>query len=332
MPRKSKKVIGYKGFNKGLTCRGFGYQVGKSYKHNGEIELCQRGFHFCENPLDILNYYDLVDSDGMLTEFARVEATGKVKSRDDKSVTDKLTIKARITIPTFVKASFDFMWAKNNENMDGLITDEGHYSRLATSGDYSQLATSGHYSRLATSGDYSQLATSGHSSRLATSGHSSRLATSGDYSQLATSGHSSRLATSGDYSRLATSGHYSRLATSGDYSRLATSGDYSRLATSGHSSRLATSGHYSQLATSGDYSRLATSGDYSRLAIKGKHSAGAALGRYSTIQGVKGTWITLAEYDSDRQVVCVKSAQIDGKVLKANTPYSLVDGEFEAQV
>ena len=38
-------VKGFKGFNEDLTCRGFRYEIGKTYKHNGEVELCSSGFH-----------------------------------------------------------------------------------------------------------------------------------------------------------------------------------------------------------------------------------------------------------------------------------------------
>ena len=282
MRKKKEPVIGYKAFNKGMVCRDFKYEVGKTYTEEKSLKICNTGFHFCKNPLDIFGYYDLIDNNGNLTEFALVEAIGDVVTEGDKSATNKITIKTKLDIPAFVKASFDFMWEQNNKE----DKDDSDSSRLATSG---------------------------HSSRLATSGHSS---------QLATSGHSSQLATSGDYSRLATSGDYSQLATSGLSSRLATSGD---------SSQLATSGDYSQLATSGNYSRLATSGHYSQLEIKGKNSVGAAVGRDSMIKAVKGTWITLAEYNDNWEVICVKSAQVDGKNLKANKWYKLVKGEFEEQ-
>ena len=246
MTKKIEKVTGYKAFNKGMKCRDFQYKVGETYTTDKPIELCETGFHFCQNPLDVLGYYDLVDGDANLTEFARVESTGEVRTGNDKSVTNKITIKSKLTLPAFIKASVEFAWEKCSEN-DAKDIDTGDYNQLATSG------------------------------------HSSQLATSGDSSQLATSGHSSQLATSGRYNRLATSGHSSQLA---------------------------------------------TSGDYSRLAIKGKHSVGAAIGRNSSIKGVKGTWITLAEYNDKYEVSNVMSAQIDGKILKANVYYQLKDGKF----
>ena len=48
---------GYKGFKNDLTCNGFHYKVGETHEMDGEIKLCNRGFHFCENPHDIFSYY-----------------------------------------------------------------------------------------------------------------------------------------------------------------------------------------------------------------------------------------------------------------------------------
>jgi hypothetical protein len=231
----------YKGFNKGLTCRGFQFEEGKEYTHEGDIKLCEQGFHFCENPLDILDFYDLTTS-----EFAIIEATGEVKSDEKKSVTDKIKISAKIDLSVFIKASVNFLFEKtSHKSLIEKIT--GHYSQLASSGDSSQLASSGHSSKLASSGDSSKLASSGDSSKLASSGH---------YSQLASSGH------------------------------------------------------------------------YSQLEINGADSVGVNIGIEGTIKGTKGNWITLAEYDNNYKPICVKSVQIDGIKIKADTFYILKNGKF----
>jgi hypothetical protein len=293
---------GFKAFNKGLKCQNLQYEENTDYEIKEEPILCERGFHYCENPLDTLNYYDLCDS-----EFAEIEDSGKTKSDSTKSVTNKIKIKAKLDLSGFIKASFDFLW----KNCD--------YSKLAASGDSSQLAASG---------DYSKLAASGYSSQLAASGDYSKLAASGDSSKLAASGDSSQLAASGDYSKLAASGYSSQLAASGDSSKLAASGNSSKLAASGDSSKLAASGDSSKLAASGDYSKLAASGDSSKLAASGKNCICAAIGPNSIVKGIIGTWITLAEYNDEGKVICVKSARIDGKKLNADTYYRIENKKF----
>ena len=78
---------GYKAFNKGLTCKRFQYEVGNTYKHDGEIGLCKSGFHFCQTASDCAKYYDHTSS-----EFAEIEAIGKVIEGVDKCVTDEIKI------------------------------------------------------------------------------------------------------------------------------------------------------------------------------------------------------------------------------------------------
>jgi hypothetical protein len=292
-----KTIRGYKAYNKGMKCMGFQYEEGKTYKTEN-AKCCETGFHLCENPLDVLNYYDLCDS-----EFSTAEATGKIDSSNDDSkiATTKIKIGCKLSFKTFVKCSVDFML--------NLCKQTGG-SQLAASGCRSQLTASGCRSQLAASGDRSQLAASGY------------------HSQLAASGDNSKLAASGDDSQLAASGYHSQLAASGDRSQLAASGDRSQLAASGDNSKLTASGCRSQLAASGYHSQLAASGDNSKIEIAGKNSVGANIGICGKIKGVLGSWITLAEYDEENKPVCVKSAKIDGKKLKPNVWYKLRSGKF----
>ena len=81
-------IKGYKVFNSDWTCRGFQYKVGETFAHNGNIEMCGKGFHFCQNASDCFNYYQF-NSDNKVAE---IEAIGLVETDGNKSVTDKITI------------------------------------------------------------------------------------------------------------------------------------------------------------------------------------------------------------------------------------------------
>ena len=101
----------------------------------------------------------------------------------------------------------------------------------------------------------------------------------------------------------------------------------------GDSAQIGSSGNYAKIGSSGYSAKIGSSGDYAKIDISGNDSVGAAVGVGSVIKGAVGNWITLAEwvYDSDKQrhiPVCVKSAQIDGKIIKADIWYKLSGGEF----
>ena len=85
---------GYKGFDKDLKCRGFQYEIGKEYVHDGEIKLCKEGFHFCKKIIEVNNFYSVEAGDVRICE---VEATGQVIEGEDKCVTNKIKIIREIT-------------------------------------------------------------------------------------------------------------------------------------------------------------------------------------------------------------------------------------------
>lgn len=70
-------ITSYKGFDKDMKCRGFQYEVGKEYETDGEIKCCNRGFHACKSPLEVWNYYDMLNS-----RFAEVEQSGKIDEEE----------------------------------------------------------------------------------------------------------------------------------------------------------------------------------------------------------------------------------------------------------
>lgn len=81
-------IIGYKVFNPDWTCRGFQYEVGKTYIHDGVIKMCGSGFHFCKKICDCFIYYTFDSTN----KVAVVEAIGDVITDGTKSVTNEIKI------------------------------------------------------------------------------------------------------------------------------------------------------------------------------------------------------------------------------------------------
>ena len=198
---------GYKGFEKGLICRGKQYAENTVFEEEN-AEICKNGMHFCKNPFDVLNHYGFVSDDGELNEFCEVEALDEAKTDDNiKYCTKKLKVGVRLGISGLVNAFVNFTMSKvkiNTEN-DTL----GNCSHSATAGIRSNSVTAGIRSNSATAGDYSHSATAGDYSHSATAGIRSHSATLGNYSRSATAGIRSHSATLGDYSHSAVSGEES---------------------------------------------------------------------------------------------------------------------------
>lgn len=127
---------GYKGFTKDLTCQGFKYELGKEYEHKGTVDLCRSGFHFCENPLDVLRYYQPGGS-----RYTEVEAEGVTEqtAEDSKRVASKLKIGAEVSLRALIGLGVKL----SIERTKSATPPTGDSSHAATSGDYSPAATSG---------------------------------------------------------------------------------------------------------------------------------------------------------------------------------------------
>ena len=131
-------------------------------------------------------------------------------------------------------------------------------------------------------------------------------------------------ADTGDFAQIGSSGNSAKIGSSGDFAQIGSSGGYAQIGSSGNSAKIGSSGNFAQIGSSGGYAKID---------IAGNDSVGAAVGVGSIIKGAVGNWITLAEwvYNSDKEryvPACVKSAQIDGEIIKADTWYKLSRGEF----
>ena len=127
-------VHGYKGFEPNMTCQGFQYGVGQTYEHDGNIGLCESGFHFCRKMADVLNYYN-----GSDCRYAVVEALGKVINGGNKSVTDRIRIVRELT-----KAEvFDAMYAQNGLELKDLSFPADEIIKARKSGKLDDLLPSG---------------------------------------------------------------------------------------------------------------------------------------------------------------------------------------------
>ena len=96
--------------------------------------------------------------------------------------------------------------------------------------------------------------------------------------------------------------------------------------------KIGSSDYYAKIGSSGHYAQIGSSGDYAQIGSGGRNSVVMCAGFNSKAKAAVGSWITLAEWrktDGEYKPICVKTEQVDGKRIKADTYYKLIDGEFE---
>ena len=131
-------INGFKGFGEDLKCRGFQYQVGGEFEE-ADAQACRKGFHFCENPMDVLNYYPPASS-----RYATVEGSGKTdKDSDDSKVAcSKLKIGIEIGINGLISAGVKFMLERIKWE-DSKESNTGNRSAATNTGDQSAATVEG---------------------------------------------------------------------------------------------------------------------------------------------------------------------------------------------
>lgn len=140
--------MGYKAFEPGMTCQGKQYAENTVFEETGADNCCQAGvMHYCEEPLDCLDYYPLVDDKGKITEFAEVEPLAEVLKKGNNRATKKLRIGAKLPLKDLINAQVDIQMEKDNNK----IAASSYGSKLAASGANSVAAAIGENSMVSAS-------------------------------------------------------------------------------------------------------------------------------------------------------------------------------------
>ncbi|MCV4093429.1 hypothetical protein [Pseudomonas aeruginosa] len=204
MTRKKKTeveeiVTAYKGFKQDLTCRGYQFEIGGTYKHEGEVEACASGFHSCEYPLDVFGYYAPGDS-----RFAIVKASGQLSRHDDDSkiASATLVVEAEISMPTMISRAIDWIMARLDNSVEQTVVGDtasntGDYSAASNTGNYSAASNTGNRSAASNTGYQSAASNTGNYSAASNTGNRSAASNTGDYSAAEVSGKESVAASLG---------------------------------------------------------------------------------------------------------------------------------------
>ena len=144
-------IITYKGFDKDLKCRGFQYEVGQTYTHEGPVEACSGGFHACEHPLNVFSYYPPAAG----SRFAVVEQPGDLSrhGEDTKVSSRTITIKAELDLPGLIRAAIEYTFSRANPvDPESPASATGRYGAASATGYQGAASATGRYGAASATG------------------------------------------------------------------------------------------------------------------------------------------------------------------------------------
>jgi hypothetical protein len=261
-------IQAFKGFDQNLQCRGFQYEPGKEYVHEGSVEACASGWHACEYPLDVLRYYPPASS-----RFFTVEQSGVIAKHDEdtKVASSKIKIGVELNLAGLIKAAIEYTTSRCKPIDPASPAWSTEENGAAVETVKNGAATASGYSGAATaSGDRGAATASGDSGAATASGYSGAATASGDRGAATASGDRGA-------------------ATASGYSGAATASGYSGAATA--------SGDRGAATASGDRGAATASGDSGAATAEGRHSVATASGLYGKARGIEGAALFLVYRD-----------------------------------
>lgn len=282
----------YKDFDKDLKCRGFQYEIGKEYEEKEAI-ACEKGFHACENPLDVFVYYPLCNG----SRYCEVEQSGELSKHDadSKIASTKIKIGTELGLKGIIQAGVSFILDKVNWKND-VTPNTANFSVAENTASFSVSANLG------------------------------------VQSAATNIGYCSTAANTGFWSAAMNTGNLSTAMNIDDQSVSVAAGSRSTSISTGFQSVALTSGNKSVALGSGNQLTALSSGDLSAAAVTNRDSVAIATGCMSKARAGLGSAIVLVERGDwngkTHPLKNIKAAIVDGEKIKADTWYMLKNGKF----
>ena len=202
----------YKGFNADMTCRGFQYKEGETY-HEDIADLCHKGFHACERPLDVLEYYSPNSS---VYHEVELDDVSEQREEDSKVCAKFIKIGAKVDITTLVEATVDYTVSK----CDPVKSQHAKKNRGAAS-------ATGWNGAASATGDKGAASATGRSGAASATGDKGAASATGDWSVASATGRRGAASATGSRGIVSATGDWSVASATGCYSVASATGCYS---------------------------------------------------------------------------------------------------------
>ena len=278
----------YKATDKDMKCRGFQYTLGKTAEVDGDIELCERGLHACEMPLDVLGYY--VPGDGSRYFEAELDEVSNKKSDDTKRVGKKLTLSAEIGIPGLVKAQVEYVKAQCD--FDNAIKKADAEKKNHATGERGVAYATG------------------------------------DSGAASATGWSGAASATGERGAAYATGERGAASATGDRGAASATGWSGAASATGWSGAASATGERGAAYATGDSGAASATGDSGAASATGKGCVAMTTGFYGRVMGGRGNAIVCVERKNNGGIATILSGIVDGETLKPGVWYTVKNGKW----
>ena len=286
-------IKAYKGFKKDMTCKGFQYEEGKEYETD-KAEVCETGFHACEYPLDCFKYYAPSES-----VFHEVEQGGEIsrKGDDTKLASTKIKIGVSLNIAGMVKAAIEYTKSRTDKEAD-------------SNSNYGASSATGYKGASSATGDYGASSATGYKGASSATGYKGASSATGYKGASSATGNCGASSATGYKGASSATGYKGASSATGDYGVSSATGNCGASSATG-------------------YCGASSADDRDSIAV--------AWGYHGKAKGVIGSYLVLADWEGDEDnywtqelwsLKGAKMVRVDGTNIKANTWYTMKNGEI----
>ena len=295
-------IKAYKGFKKDMTCKGFQYEEGKEYETD-KAEVCETGFHACEYPLDCFKYYAPSES-----VFHEVEQGGEIsrKGDDTKLASTKIKIGVSLNIAGMVKAAIEYTKSRTDKEADS-------------------------------NSNYGASSATGYKGASSATGYKGASSATGDYGASSATGYKGASSATGNCGASSATGYKGASSATGDYGASSATGYCGASSATGYKGASSATGDYGASSATGNCGASSATGYCGASSADDRDSIAVAWGYHGKAKGVIGSYLVLADWEGDEDnywtqelwsLKGAKMVRVDGTNIKANTWYTMKNGEI----
>ena len=177
-------ITSIKGFDKNLQCKGFQFEAGKTFTHEGDVAACHGGFHACpveHHPLSVFEFYGPAGS-----RYCEVTQSGATHAKDTKLASATITIGIELSLGDLVKRAWDYVWSRATLEPGTQAT--GYQGAASATGNRGAASATGNQGAASATGNRGAASATGELGAASATGYQGAASATGKYSAATASG------------------------------------------------------------------------------------------------------------------------------------------------